>query len=286
MSILIDKVSEFVAEHNSPIYSFSAISEAFGQETVRFVPGNRCQNTYSVSKAFVVTAVGLAVDAGVLSLDDKVTDILAEYLPDGIDGRWYGVTVRDAMQHRLGLPHGYLDIDVKSCREFGTDFLAAVFKEPFICDPCTVYEYTDAAYYLTARVVEKVMGCPVDNLLWEKLFTPMNYLEAAWCRCPQGHPMGATGLFIAAEDMVKLGELYRCGGVWNGQRIISEDWVNTVLTEHHELRPRTSIHAYGKGGMRGQDLCVFPEKKLSIGWTAYNFKDKDALLELIYNTEF
>lgn len=286
MSKIIETVTNYVAETNQPIYAFSAISDKFGQETIKFVPGNRSQNTYSVSKAFTVTAIGMAVDKGLITIEDKITDILSDYIPEGIDSRWYGVSVKDALGHKLGLPHGFLDIDVAPAGAFGTDYLGFMLKAGFEKDPGTEYEYTDAAYYLLSRIAEKALGKPIDDYLWETLFGPMNFYEAAWSHCPQGHPMGATGLYIAAEDMVKLGELYRKNGVWNGQRIISEEWVKTVLTAPFELRPRSATHSYGKGGMKGQDLCVFPEKGLSVAWTAYSYKDKDTLLQLLYECDF
>ena len=269
MSELFEKICSAASEGQWSLFGFTMISDKYGVESAKFVPNNRCQDIYSVAKAFTVTAVGLAYDRGLIKVTDKFTDILADKVPEGIDERWRNITIHDAMKHKMGLPGGYLDIDVCEPGHYGTDYLDVLFKTPFVSEPCVDYKYTDAAFYIVARAVEQVMGEPIDNLLWRELFAPMKYAEAAWSHCPQGHPMGATGLYIRCVDMVKLGELYRKGGVWEGQRLISEEWVNLVLTKGYELNKRDYPGSYGKGGMNGQDLVVYPSMGLSVGWQGY-----------------
>jgi CubicO group peptidase (beta-lactamase class C family) len=115
--------------------------------------------------------------------------------------------------------------------------------------------------------VEKVAGEPIDNFLWHELFTPLGFKEMAWSRCPMGHPMGATGLYIRTSDMVKLGAIYLYGGEWKGHRYLSEEWVNIVLTRGYEMRPiDEATGAYGKGGMHGQKLAVMPQQRRVVAW--------------------
>ena len=285
MSEFFEKVCQFITDSRQSFYTFSVISEAHGPENARFVKTNRCQDSYSMAKAFAVTAAGLAYDRGLLRPTDRIVDILSDELPDGMDPRWQNITVDDTMLHKMGLPSGFLDIDVHDPAEFGSDYLHYMFTYPFEKDPCVERCYTDGAYYLLSRVVEKVTGTPIDNLLWPALFYPLGFAEMAWSRCPQGHPMGATGLYIRTEDTVKLGEVYRNGGLWNGQRIVSEEWVSLVLSRGYELRPTGIGASFAKGGMRGQKLAVFPDKKLSVAWHGYGVKCGDALLQYIQDTE-
>jgi len=280
MSELFDSIVAYVKEKERPVYDIAMMTDD-GIETATINKANRCQNSYSVAKAFVVTAAGIAYDRGLLMLEDKVTDILAKYVPAGIDERWNKITVRDAMTHKMGLPRSFLDIDVYGGRVFGKDYLNYMLSTELVAEPCVERCYTDGAYYLMARVVEEVTGEKVDDLLWHELFLPLEYTEVAWSHCPMGHPMGATGLYITSEDMVKLGELYRKGGVYNGKRIISEEWVNIVRTEGFELRERNVLDAFGKGGMYGQDLVIFPSKGLSIAWHGFKYKEKDEIMHLI-----
>jgi len=281
MSELFEKLCASVEQRERPLFKLCMISDAYGTEGKRFIENNRCQDCYSVAKAFTVTALGLAYDKGLIKVTDKVCDILGDLVPEGIDERWYNITVEDALLHKIGMPGGFLDIDVCSPGAFGDDYLGFMLRHPFETDPCVKGVYTDGAYYLLSRVIEKVLGEPIDLALWKAVFLPMKFAEVAWSRCPQGHPMGATGLYIRTDDMVKLGELYRKGGVWNGQRLISEEWVNKVLEKGYEFHKTGVGDSYGKGGMNGQMLVVFPEKGLSIAWHGYNSKGKDDLLQII-----
>lgn len=281
MSGLMNRIVSLINKTNCNVYRISLMGDGMGQETEIIVPSNPCQDIYSVSKAFVVTAIGMMSDRGLLRTDDRITDILSDFVPAGIDSRWHDITVDDALKHRMGHPGGFLDIDVHDANEFGTDYLDYLFRAPFERNPSDESVYTDGAFYLLARVVERLADESVDNLLWRELFAPLRFREAAWSHCPQGHVMGATGLYARADDVVKLGELYRSGGVFEGKRIISEEWVNTVLEKGYELQPTGFGDSYGKGGMRGQMLAVFPSKKLSVCWTSYNMNLYSEILRMI-----
>ena len=68
--------------------------------------------------------------------------------------------------------------------------------------PGSHYQYTDAAFYLMSRLVSHVSGEKADSLLWRRILKPMGCVEVAWSRCPNEYPIGATGLYIGAGDMV------------------------------------------------------------------------------------
>lgn len=243
-------------------------------ESLDIIKTNPCQNVYSVAKAFVVTAVGLLVDRGLLSTDEVVTDILADEISDGCQPSWYKTTVDMLLLHKVGLPSGFLDIDCYDSRNFGEDYLAYTLTYPTPEDYTPEKStYTDAAFYILSRIVEKRAGEPLDNLLWRELLFPIGCLEAAFSRCPKGHPMGATGLYIRAAEVAKLGSIYLNGGMYGSRRILSEDWVGTALSRGYELKPRCGGRAYGKGGMRGQMLLVLPEQKRVIAWQGYGNAD-------------
>ena len=268
MCSFTDALSDRIKEGGYNIFRLTVIEDG-APTTVRFQETNRCNDSYSVAKAFVVTAIGVCADRGLLTVDEKLTDIFPEYRSAVKDERWFGATVHNALTHRLGLPGGYLDIDALPTAQFGKDFLKYVFETGLDCAPGEERKYTDAAFYLLGRVVEKKSGLPLDRFLWEYLLAPLDFAEAAWSTCPLGHPMGATGLYVDTADMAKLGELYLDGGEWNGERIISKEWVDTVLEREYEFHWNGAHSAYGKGGMFGQNLTVIPDAKRVVAWHGY-----------------
>ena len=236
-------------------------------EVKKLAHTNPCQDTYSVSKAYVVTALGLLFDRGLLRTDEILTDILADELPETYNEVWTKTTVDMLLLHKVGLSGGFLDIDCFDATQFGDDYLAYVLNAPIKEDFDLVKEtYTDAAFYLLSRIVEKRAGMRTDDFLWQNLFYPTGCREAAWSHCPKGHAMGATGLYIRVEDMIKHGMIYLNGGMYEDKRILSEEWVKTVIDNGYELKSCGGGKAYGKGGMRGQKMMVVPGQNRVVAW--------------------
>lgn len=248
-------------------------------------PANPCCNCYSVAKAFTVLAVGILSDRGLLTPQTRVADVLADKLPENADPRWKEVSVHHLLQHTAGFGSGLLDIDAEDASGWpGTDYLHLVFSAPLPHEPGTVYQYTDAAYYLLSRMVERTAGMDPAQLLRPLLMETMGFRELAWSVCPQGHCMGATGLYLHTEDMVKLAILWLNGGLWKGTRIVSRHWVDTVLENGYEFKPLGGGW-YGKGGMRGQMLAFHPQQGRAFACHSYELKDMSPCLRKLFLAE-
>lgn len=258
MHDFLNRLENYVRAQGWNTFSVAAADADGNVRSAELIRTNACQNVYSVSKAYTMTAVGMLYDRGLLTPETRIVDIFREEIPADADERWSVCTVDMALLHRLGLPGGFLDIDCEPSTDFGTDFLSYLFKAPLVYDPGTESRYSDGAYYLLARIVDKLTGQHMDDFLWRELFVPTNVLEAAMSHCPQGHPISATGLYIRSADMVKLGVLYLCGGVYKGKRLLSEEWVRLVLDREYCFGWDETHSVYGKGGMHGQKLVIDP----------------------------
>ena len=247
------------------------IAEADRKGRIRLeenIAANPCCNCYSVAKAFTVTAVGMLYDQGLLDPDTKVAQLLS--IPENADEKWQRVTIHHLLGHTAGFgTAGLLDIDCDDASTYGTtDYLSLLFSAKLTDEPGEKYRYTDAAYYLLSRIVAQVSGQDPAGLLRPVLMGSMGFKEFAWSVCPQGYAMGATGLYLRTEDMVKLGVLYLNRGMWDGQRILSKEWVRLVLERGYEFTDHGNGW-FGKGGMRGQMLAFHMEKGLAVAWHSY-----------------
>lgn len=270
MHPLLKKLDSIAAENGIQIYRMS-ISDAEGIETCIRLPANPCQNCYSVAKFFCVTAIGMLFDSGKLKLTETVADIFADELAQyGIPAeKWANVTIDNIMRHEIGFEKGFLDIDTENIAEYPTnDFLRIVFERELVYASGTQHVYSDAAYYLISRVVTKISGEKLDDLMMDRLFSKIDCHEVAWSKCPHKYPIGATGLYIRSEDMVKLGRIYLDGGIWKGRRIISEEWIKTVIVRGYELSKFRS--GYAKEGMHGQFLYINFDENIAIAWHSYD----------------
>lgn len=272
MSQYLKYLTQAAQESGGTFYKITEIHKG-RIETATLGQGNACQNSYSVAKAFVVTAIGMLYDDGLLDTEERIVDIFADQLPDGMDPAWNSVTVHHALTHSCGFPLSYLDIDAYDATAFGEDYLEYLLKTTLEYQPGTQNVYSDAAFYLLSRVVSKKSGERLDDFLWRRLFYPLGYREMAWSRCPQGYPIGATGLYIYTEDMAKLGELYLRGGVWQGKRILSEEWCEITRSRGYEFHNICSGKAYGKGGAFGQMLLYIPEQDRVVAWHSFGGGD-------------
>ncbi len=233
----------------------------------RFQNCNNCNNSYSVAKAFLVTAAGILFDKGLLDVSRKLSFYMGNLMPDDAEQGWKDATVENALTHKLGFDKGFLDIDVDDASKYPSkDYLDIVFHRHLAYTPGEFRRYTDAAYYIVSRLISCIAGEGVDSFLRTGLFEPLHFREVAWSCCPQGYPIGATGLYISSYDMVKLPALYLENGVWEGRRIISEDWINLVLERGYEFAPKSEHGLIGKKGMNCQMVMFSREKGFAVAW--------------------
>ena len=251
---MIEKCKQIILENRITPYFICEgdINYNIRKEVIN--PANPNCNCYSVAKVFTVTAIGILYDKGLLTPETLVTEILKEFLPINIDDKWNKVTIHNLLLHKVGFECGMLDIDSEDASLYSTsDYLKIVFSTNLKYEPGTVHQYTDASYYVLSRVVAKLSGMDMNAFLRSVLMEKMKFKELAWSTCPQGYSIGATGLYIRTEDMVKLGILYLNKGIWMGERIISEKWVDLVISNGYEFH-NIGNGWYAKGGMCGQFL--------------------------------
>jgi len=237
--------------------------------------GNPLNNSYSVTKCFASAAIGLLWDEGKIGLDEPVTNVLKGEFDGTGDPGWEKVLVRHALGHTMGIARGYLDIDVEDIYSYGTeDFLQYALSAHLPYEPGTHYCYSDAAYYIVSRLVERRAGEKLDEFLMRRLLLPLRVQEAAFSRCPRNHPIGATGLYIRARDMVKLGFLYSQRGAWGGTQLISEKWIHEEEANQFSFERSAVEGVFCKGGMRGQMLLYSPSRGYAAAWHSYTVDNR------------
>ena len=266
---MFKKYKQEILNKKLNVYFISQADKNYNIEKETVVPANPCCNCYSVAKAFTVTAIGMLYDKKLLTPDSLLTDILSKHLPNNIDPKWHKVTLHHLMLHKAGFGCGMLDIDCEDASLYPTtDYLKIVLSTELKYEPGTVYQYTDAAFYLLSRVVFELTNTDLSDVLRPALMDTMRFKEYSWSVCPMGYSIGATGLYLRTEDVAKLGILYINGGNWKGTQIISKEWVDLVLKNGYEFSALRGGW-YGKGGMCGQLLMFNPEKGKVVAFHSY-----------------
>ncbi len=240
---------------------------------------------YSLSKTYTATAVGICEYKGMLSLDQKVMDYFPEALPEA-PGEWLKqLTIRDLMMMGGGFP--------QEQRGYPADWIARHLGAEMEHEPGTFWRYDSHGSTLLAAIVERVTGMSMMDWLNQNLFQIIGIDEKrVMCRkTADGVSNGGGGMFTTAEDNLRLMKLYLEGGVWEGERVLSEQFVRSATSRQIDnqasqaawiydnrmgygyqmwmCRPEASYRA---DGAFGQFCVVVPSEDLivSIFESAYN----------------
>lgn len=178
---------------------------------------------HSATKSFTSMAVGLAVDDGLLGIDDPVMGFFPEHAGRNPDPRLARMTLRHLLTMTSGHGHG---ISGGAWRRLKTSWIADFLAQPLPHEPGEVFVYDSAASYMLSAIVQRATGRRVHDLLAERIFGPMGLSDALrWDIGPDGVNTGGNGLDCTSRDLLRLGILHLQGGRWNGVQLLSADWV-------------------------------------------------------------
>ena len=259
----------------------------------------------SVSKTFTSAAVGLAIDEGLLSLDDKVVSFFPDDLPDSPSENLKNVTVRNLLTMNSG--HDSEPSRGKNGESWTKSFLAW----PVEHEPGSYYCYNSLGTYMLSAIVQKVTGQKIVDYLQPRLFDPLGIEAPRWEESPQGINCGGWGLYLKTEDLAKMGWLLLQKGKWNGKQTLPEEyvveatraqvpcqpsWIRADKVAESGLTPENSDwvlgygyqiwrcrhNAYRADGAGGQYIIVIPEKDAVVVNTA-DLQDMQAELNLVWD---
>lgn len=175
---------------------------------------------WSLSKSFTSTAIGMAQDEGLLSIDDQVISFFPEDIPEEPSGNLKAMRISDLL--RMSTGHG----QEPRFRSIQVDNWAKAFlahEVPF--KPGTHFLYNSMATYMCSAIIQKVTGMTTLEYLTPRLFEPLEIEIPTWESCPMGVNVGGWGLSVKTEDISKFGQLLLQKGNWNGEQLVSEAWV-------------------------------------------------------------
>ena len=199
----------------------------------RYEPGHEPEVRHilwSASKTFTATAIGFAVQDGLLSVDDKaVTFFTEEELPEEIHPWMAQMSVKNLLTMSSGIEPIHAGIP-----RYGVDYNWAQteLNQPMYFEPGTRFRYDSYDSYLLSVIVSRVTGMRLDEYLDGKLFKPLGITDWYWESSPQNYSSGGWGLYLKPESFTKMGQFLLQEGVWNGKRLLSAEWVREASQPH------------------------------------------------------
>jgi CubicO group peptidase (beta-lactamase class C family) len=241
-------------------------------------PG-RPQMTFSVSKSFTATAVGLAIDDGLLSLDDRVVDVLADDAPAQPSAQLAAMRLRHLLTMTSG--HAGSTTELIDARRGG--WARQLLALPVAYEPGSRFVYNTGATYLAGLMVQRLTGQRLLDYLRPRLFEPLGITSATWEQSPDGFDVAGYGLSITTEELAAFGQLYLQRGLWQGRQLVPAAWVDEATAAHVGNGPhdwpeweqgygyqfwRCRHGAYRADGAFGQFAIVWPEHDLVLAVNA------------------
>jgi CubicO group peptidase (beta-lactamase class C family) len=239
-------------------------------------PVDRPTNIKSLSKSVISALVGIAVDKGVLSgPDEKIAPILSSSLPKNGDPRLNEITVGDLLTMRSGLER-------TSGQNYGAwissaNWVRDALDRPFVDQPGGRMLYSTGNTHLLSAILTKASGKTTLQLARDWLGGPLGIAIPSWDRDPQGIYLGGNNMSLSPHALVKIGEMYRNGGMAGGRRVLSKGWIDASWTP--VTQSFFTGHGYGYGwfetdigghkvhygwGFGGQMLYVVPDIGLTV----------------------
>ena len=232
---------------------------------------------FSISKSFTTTAVGFAIEEGLLGLDDSVVDLLPHDLPATVSDNLAAMRVR----HLLTMTTGHAADTVGALNEREDNWARLLLSLPVDRAPGSTFVYNTGASYLLSAILQRLTGQRMLDYLAPRLLEPLEIADATWEQCPRGIDVGGWGLSITTEDIAAFGQTYLHGGAWNGRQVVPAHWAaeaTRLQVPNGDFGADDNSHGYGYQFWINRHGTYRADG--AFGQLSIAFPDHDALLVL------
>jgi len=254
---------------------------------------DRVHHLASTTKSVTSLLVGIAIDRGFIhGVEDPISQYLPDYASLFTEGR-----ERITISHMLTMTPGFQwrQFRVSDDRNDGMlmwrtdDVIRFVLEKPLESEPGMTFNYTNGVPTVTGAIIKNATGMEVTAFAEKELFHPLGITNYIWTSYPDGSLETDGGLALRSRDLAKIGQLCLNGGTWEGQRIVSEEWIRESTKERLRFgmgkRWGYGYH-WTQSGLRVRDqvvqscfvpgdgsqiLAVFPDQRMVVVFTAGNY---------------
>jgi CubicO group peptidase (beta-lactamase class C family) len=245
----------------------------------------------SVTKSITSALTGIAVDRGLLSLDDTI----GQHIPDfesypGIDDRRRRIRIEHLLNMLTGMDcdDGNMSSPGNEFHMYGKDdWVRFALGIPMAYEPGTLMSYCSAGVMMLGHIIATRAGVKLEDFAAAHLFNPIGVSHVRWLHSPMGITNANSTFQICARDAAKFGNLYLNGGTWKGAPVVPPNWVTRSFTSTSAFpdgngygwlwwKSRFDVRGTLQDGMfasgnGGNFIFVLPQERLVVVINASNY---------------
>jgi len=205
MSVVIIKNGKIIGEQYADGYD----SDSYG-------------TSWSMAKSFYAALIGISIEKGEInSLDDPVADYLDYFNDDRSD-----ITIRDLLDMSSGLEYPEHQHEKMFFRKDHLQYSKDIGVEK---PAGTKFEYNNINSMLLGDILFEVTGLKADTLLRERILNHIGNSDYKLWRDESGNVLTYCCIDMSAREYSRFGLLFARNGNWEGNQLISEDFVNETF---------------------------------------------------------
>ena len=205
MSVVIIKNGKIIGEQYAEGYD----SDSYG-------------TSWSMAKSFYAALIGISIEEGEInSLDDPVADYLDYFNDDRSD-----ITIRDLLDMSSGLEYPEHQHEKMFFRKDHLQYSKDIGVEK---PAGTKFEYNNINSMLLGDILFEVTGLKADTLLRERILNHIGNSDYKLWRDESGNVLTYCCIDMSAREYSRFGLLFARNGNWEGNQLISEDFVNETF---------------------------------------------------------
>lgn len=165
------------------------------------------------------------------------------------------------------------------------DWVQYVIDKPMAVEPGQSFRYNSGASQLLSYIFRKATGKDIEEYAFQYLFSPLGITRYFWKRSPTGLVDSEGGLYLSASDLAKVYYLFLKEGSWNGDQLVTKEWVKASVTPAvsagrgvkygykwwlYEYGNDNSKYTWAGSGFGGQWPMIIPEYNIVAVFTGWN----------------
>jgi CubicO group peptidase (beta-lactamase class C family) len=290
-SVLLVKNGKLVVEEYFPGQNSAGQFQTFTRDTLNEMK--------SATKSVNSILVGMAIDRHLIrGVDERIPSFFPTYSDIFTNKEKSAIRLKDLLSMTAGLSwdewtYPYTDPrNDAAMMASKADFFRYVLERPVALPPGIKFVYNSGISLMLGEVVRKSTGLPADKFAERYLFSPLGITNYYWQKAPNGVVNTLGGLWLRPRDMAKIGQLFLNGGRWNGNQIVSEEWVKEstqqqvgagqlpawFLADGYGYQwwlgsfhvARQTVESYSARGQGGQFIIIFPTLQMLAVFTGWN----------------